>query len=337
MKDVRLTIVGFGAIGRGFAKVLCEKHAFIAKNHGVNLRVSAICEVNGCLVNERGIDIGSALKPKNISLHKDFRDSKTIDVIKNVDADIVLELTPGNIKTGQPGIAHMLAALSSGKHVVTSNKAPLALNFKKLSDAAKDSGRQLKYEATVGGAMPLINLYKKTMQINEINSIYGILNGTCNYVLTKMEKEAVGMGIALAEAQELGYAETDPTYDINGTDTAAKIAILANSLMGADVSFKDISVEGIEDVTQSAIELARKHGHVIKLIGDAKELSVAPLLIPFNHSLNVAGTLNAVMFDTDIAKRITVVGHGAGAQETSSSLFSDVLDIANRINNGTFI
>ena len=186
---------------------------------------------------------------------------------------------------------------------------------------------QLRFEATVGGAMPIINLYQNTLKINEIRSIYGILNGTSNFVLSKMDEEAIGLDDAVKEAQELGLAEPDPGYDIDGIDTAVKVAILANSLMNRKVSFRDIKVKGIRDVTLEAIELARKHGYSIKLIGDVGNLEVSPRLVPKGDPLDASGSLNAVMLDTDIAKEITIVGRGAGAIETASSLLSDILEI----------
>jgi len=329
MKTARIAIIGFGVIGGGFAEVLIHKAGYLRKL-GVEPRVTAICEVDGSLVNEKGIDLKEALKfakQGKLDKHKDWNSTKVIEIIEDYNFDIVLELTPGNIKTGEPGLGHIKKALSNGINVVTSNKAPLALKFSELMKLAEKNNAQLKFEATVGGAMPIINLYRNTLKINEIRSIYGILNGTSNFVLTKMNEEAISLDAAVKEAQELGIAEPDPSYDIDGIDTAAKVAILANSLMKRKVSFKDIKVKGIRDVTPEAIELARKHGHSIKLIGDVGKLEVSPRLIPRGDPLDVSGSLNAVMLDTDIAGEITIVGRGAGAIETASSLLSDVLEI----------
>jgi homoserine dehydrogenase len=332
-KEASLTLVGFGAIGRGFTEVLLRKKEFIKKNFGVSLRVSAVCEVDGSLVNEDGVDLEAALKlakEKKLKNHRDWTGKKALDVIKKGGSDIILEMTPSDINSGQPGLSHIEAALRRGLNVVTSNKAPLAVKFSALQKMAEDNHAKLMYEATVCGAMPLINLRKHTLQINEIRSVQGILNGTTNYILSKMAAEGVSMDVALKEARELGIAEADPSYDIRGIDTGAKVVILANALMGMDVSYKDIDVTGIEDVTPDAIELARKNNQVIKLIGDVGRREVSPRLVPENHPLNVSGTLNAVMINTDIAENITVVGRGAGPIETASSLFSDVLDILSK-------
>ena len=330
MKTARLIIIGFGVIGRGVARVITMKHSELMRDYGIDLRVCAICEIDGCLVNETGIDLESALKraeEAKLKKHPDWRPVKSLEVIEDVDADIVLELTPGDIKSGEPGLSHIIKALTCGKHVVTSNKAPLALSFSQITGMAKKSNLMLRYEATVGGAIPIINLYRSNLQVNKIHSIYGILNGTSNFILTKMFEENLVLDIALKEAQELGIAERDPGYDIDGIDTGLKLVILANSLMNKKISFKDIKIDGIREVTPESIELAKKHGFVIKLIGDVSKLEVSPRLIPLNHPLNVSGTLNAVTLDMDIAGTLTLVGHGAGEIETASSIFSDILDI----------
>ncbi len=325
MKSTRIAIIGFGVIGRGFAEALLQKKKYL-KELGVELNVIAVCEVDGSLVNEKGIDLEKALKGK-LQKNSDWDSIKAPVVIEKHKPDIVLELTPGNVKDGEPGLGHIRKALSNGISVVTSNKAPLALHFSELVSLAGKNKAQLRFEATVGGAMPIINLYQNTLKINEIRSIYGILNGTSNFVLSKMDEEAIGLDDAVKEAQELGIAESDPGYDIDGIDTAVKVAILTNSLMNRKVSFRDIKVKGIREVTPEAIELARKHGYSIKLIGDVGNLEVSPRLVPKGDPLDVSGSLNAVMLDTDIAKDITIVGRGAGAIETASSLLSDVLEI----------
>jgi homoserine dehydrogenase len=330
MKTAKLIIVGFGTIGKGVMEVLRMKRAEIKKSYGVDLRAAAICEVNGTLVNAEGVDIDSALKyaeKGKLKDHPDWTAKKSLEAIEEVEADIVLELTPGNIKTGEPGLSHIMRALECGKHVVTSNKSPLAIKFHELTSLADKKGLRLGYEATVGGAIPIINLYRDNLEVNKVSSIYGILNGTSNYILTKMLAEDMALETALKEAQELGIAERDPTYDINGTDTAVKLVILANSLMKKRITFADIRVSGIRDISPEAVELAKKHGSAIKLIGDVNALEVSPRLVAAGHPLNVSGTLNAIMLETDIAGTLTLIGHGAGKIETASSVFSDIMDI----------
>ncbi len=330
MKTVKLIVVGFGTIGKGTLEVLRAKHRDLMEKQGCDVRVVAICEIDGTLVNGKGVNIDSVLKAAaagKLRDHPDWKNMKSLQAIEEIEADIVLELTPGDIKTGEPGISHIKKALECGKHVVTSNKSPIALKFQELTALAEKKGLKLRYEATVGGAIPIINLYRDSLEINKVGSIYGILNGTSNYILTKMSEEDVSLETALKEAQELGIAERDPSYDINGTDTAVKLVILANSIMGKKISYKDISVKGIQDITPDAIELAGKHGFVIKLVGDVNGLEVSPRLVPLHHPLNVSGTLNAVMLDTDIAGTLTLIGHGAGKIQTASSVLADVIDI----------
>ncbi|MFH1721440.1 MAG: homoserine dehydrogenase [Candidatus Altiarchaeota archaeon] len=331
MKNKKLVLIGAGVIGRGLIETLIQKKEQLAKNCDLTLSVTAICEKKGSIIDEKGIDLSKALKyiQKNeFKKHPDFRKTSTLDVLESKPADIAVEMTPGDIKNGKPGIDHIVSALKNRMNVVTSNKSPLALKFQKLNRLAEKNGIHLKYEATVGGSIPIIKEGLQLKRSNRISEIQGVLNGTTNFILDKMAEEGVDLKVSLKEAQELGFAETDPTYDLEGIDTAAKVSILANSLLDKDVSYKDISVKGITDVTPEAIHLAKEHGYVIKLVGDVGQLSVSPRLVAKNHTLNVKGALNAIMLDTDLAGQITFVGPGAGPKETSSAILSDIIDIS---------
>ncbi|MFH1125806.1 MAG: homoserine dehydrogenase [Candidatus Altiarchaeota archaeon] len=329
MKELRLVILGFGKIGRGFARVLSEKKGFLARNYGLKYSVVAIAEKDGSLINPKGLDLEKALKVE-LSKNPDWTDKKSIEVIRSVEADFAIELTPGDMKTGEPGFSHIMKSLEKGMDVITSNKSPLALKYQRIMDYAGKKDCMVGFEATVGGAIPLINLYRNTLQVNEIRNIYGILNGTTNFILSKMSEESVDFEIALKEAHELGFAETDYRYDVDGVDTAVKVVILANSIMGKKISLKDVRTVGIRDITSETIQLAKKHGSEVKLIGDVGELEVSPRLIPQNHPLNISGALNAVMLETDVAGSITITGVGAGSRETSSSLLSDLVAMSLR-------
>jgi homoserine dehydrogenase len=188
---------------------------------------------------------------------------------------------------------------------------------------------QFRFEASVGGAMPILNLARQCLSGDEIIGIRGILNGTTNYILTRMLREESPFEIVLREAQELGIAEADPSYDIDGIDTASKLVILANAIMGSDAAYKDVKVQGIRSVTPEAVKLAKDGGYAIKLIGEVSNnrLEVSPRLVSLNHPLNVEGTLNVATFETDVAGEITIVGKGAGAIETNSAILSDLIDI----------
>ena len=333
MEELKVQLVGFGVIGQGFAKVLLRKQNMLTEKYGLKIKVVSISDISGTAIDERGIDLKKALKvmeEKRAIIHyPNAKEIKAIEAIESLDADVVVEATPSNIKTGEPGLSHMLKAMENGKHVVTSNKGPLALKFKKLKETAEKNNVEFRFEASVGGAMPIINLARETLPGDKILAIQGILNGTTNYILTRMTKEEIPLDIVLKEAQEMGIAETDPTYDIEGIDTASKLVILANALLGIDVTYKDVKVEGIRKITPEAIRLAKKDNQVIKLIGEVRnsKIEVAPRLVPENHPLNVDGVLNVAMLECDIAGKITIIGKGAGAIETNSAILSDIINI----------
>jgi homoserine dehydrogenase len=325
MREVRIIIVGMGNIGRGLVQTLIEKAQHL-KGIGYDVRVVAVCEVKGCAVDEGGVDLKRLLEGK-----LRWEERKTLDVIREAPADIVVELTPGNINTGEPGLSHIKAALSAGKSVVTSNKSPLVVAYGELAKLAAENKVQLRFEATVGGAIPVINTCTNELKSNTIRNVYGIFNGTTNFILWKMAEEGVDFKTALKEAQNLGFAESNPDYDIKGIDTAAKVIILANAIMGKDLRLKDLKVTGIEGVTPEAIELAKDYGYAIKLVGDVAAAEVGPRMVPVEHPLNVPGNLNAVLVETDLADDITLIGAGAGPKQTSSAILGDILEVAERL------
>jgi len=330
---MRAMLVGFGAIGQGFCRVLSEKHRELKERHGIDLRVVSISDITGTLIDSKGIDLKKALevaaKGEGIIKHPEAEKLDALHAIERAEADLLIEVTPSNIETGEPGLAHMLGAMEAGMHVVTSNKGPLALKFKKLRETAERNNVSFKFEASVGGAMPIINLATRSLSGDRVSAIEGILNGTTNFILTRMLREGSPLETVLREAQELGIAETDPTYDIDGIDTASKLVILANAIMGIDISYKDVKTQGIRRISPEALKLAHKEGHAVKLIGEVKggHVEVSPRLVPLNHPLNVDGTLNVATFETDIAREITIVGRGAGMLETQSAILSDIISI----------
>jgi len=333
---LKIQIIGFGVIGQGFSRVLLKKREELERRAGEELKVVSITDITGTAHDDRGIDLEKALKVMESSGkiidYPGAKELTGVEAIEEIEADLVLEVTPSNIKTGEPGLSHMLSAMKARKHLVTSNKGPLALKFRELVETAEKNGVEFRYEATVGGAMPIINLARDTLSADRILSIEGILNGTTNYILARMTQEGAEFKQVLKEAQQLGYAETDPTYDVEGIDTASKLVILANALMGMNATYKDVKTHGITRITPEAIKLAKEAGYVIKLIGEVKNgnLEVAPRLVPQSHPLNVGGALNVAMLTCDIAGEITVVGKGAGAIETNSAIVSDIISIARR-------
>ena len=331
---MRLILVGFGNIGRGFGRSLIRKRGFLRKIHGLIPRVVAVVDEHGAASDERGLDLKELIRAAERkgtvgSFKGGERGKSASEVIREVEADVVLELTPTNIKTGEPGLSHIRGAMLARRHVVTSNKGPLVVAFRELERLAERCGVEFRYSAAVGGAVPVVSLAKRVLAGNEVLAIKGVLNGTTNYILTRMSKEGAPFDIVLREAQELGIAERDPTLDVEGIDTACKITILANSILGVDAKLKDVSTTGISRIKPEAIRLAQEAGYTIKLVGEARRgmLEVGPKLVPLAHPLAVGGTLNAVTFELDLAREITITGFGAGPQETSSSLIGDLIDI----------
>lgn len=332
---MRLTLVGFGNLGRGLARTLIMKNKFLRSSYGIKPRVVAAVDEYGAAIDERGLNLKKLLRAaeKKGSVadypRKGKRGDLAVDVIENVEADVVFELTPTNIETGEPGLTHLQKAMRSGRHVVTSNKGPLVVAFSKLDRLARRSGVEFRYSASVGGAVPVVGLAKRLLAGNEVRAIRGVLNGTTNYILTRMSKEGASFDVVLHEAQEMGIAEKDPTLDIEGIDAACKITILANALLGRDAKLKDVDVVGISRIKPEVTRLAQETGNTVKLIGVAKPdvLEVAPRLVPIGHPLAVGGTLNAITLETDLAREISITGFGAGPWETSSALVGDLIDI----------
>jgi homoserine dehydrogenase len=340
VESMRISIIGFGVVGKGVADVIHMKRGYF-KRMGVDIDIVAVVDLWGACVDENGLgkralnDLdrfteGESKRPSGTRPKREnIVDMTGLDVIREVDHDVVVETTPTNITTGEPGLGHMTAALESGKHVVTSNKGPLALHYRELIDLARKKNVKIRFEATVGGAMPIINLIRDNLAGNEVIGIKGIFNGTCNYILSRMAEERLSYEHVLSEAIELGIAETNPSYDVDGIDTACKLVILANAIFCMDSTYKDVDVVGIRRITSESLGLARNTGYVVKLIGEvgSGKMCVAPRLVPMGHPLDIGGTLNAASIQTDLAGEIIVMGKGAGAMEASSSIVSDLMSI----------
>lgn len=326
---MRISLIGFGAVGQGVARALLLKGQWLERR-GVRVRVVAIADSRSSIVDDGGVDLHTALRVKEETGKVGVEGSLSVlDVIREVEHELVVEVTPTDIETGEPGLTNIRVALEQGRHVVTSNKGPFIRDFNRLIGLAGEVGVMLRYEATVGGAMPIINLIQECLAGNSIQRIEGIFNGTCNYILTRMAEEGLDYKHVLSEAQELGIAEADPSYDVMGIDAACKLVILANTAYGNSATFEDVSVTGITQITPQALELAERNGYTIRLIGEASEdvLSVAPKLVPKKHPLSIGGTLNLANIHTDLSRTITVSGAGAGSIETASAVLSDIINI----------
>jgi homoserine dehydrogenase len=288
---------------------------------------------SGCM-NPDGLDIKTILSTKNETGFCGDQKITALDIILKAEYDVLIEVTPTNAITGEPAIGYIQSALQRKKHVVTSNKGPIALAYKELHGVAEKNGVALRYEATVAGAIPIMHTLEHGLAGNEILALYGVLNGTCNYILTRMAAEGLTYEQALMEAREMGYAEADPTYDVQGIDASIKLVILANTIWGNGIHLSDIDRTGIDLLTADALRLADDQGCTIRLIAEAiprkNILRVSPRIIEKNHPLVVEGTLNALTLETDMAKEITLIGRGAGSIETASAIIGDLLFIKDR-------
>lgn len=317
---LRCVIIGYGFLGRRLAREL-------AGGAIPGVRLVGIASSRGYVYRGEGFHLGDL--PERIADAEGFREASARELISRDLADILVELTPTNIVDAEPGLSHIRQALEEGLDVVTANKGPIALAYDELTSLAQERGALLLYEATVGGGIPLISLQKRCLKADELISIKGILNGTTNYILSRMHFEGMTLDLALREAQMLGIAERDPTLDLEGVDTALKILILANSLMGAGRRLSDVKIRGVGRVTSEAVAAAKESGMAIKLIGFAsrEELYVAPRLIRLSDPLCVHGTLNAVNFNLRILGSLTIIGEGAG-ESTISALLNDIYEVA---------
>ncbi|HIJ01003.1 MAG: homoserine dehydrogenase [Candidatus Methanomethylophilaceae archaeon] len=328
MKRMDLVIAGFGTVGQGFAEVLDMRGKSIALSTGVEPRIVGAFDSKSAIYDEEGLDPNLLLYNKASGKVGNEPLVDGVAFLESIDYDLLVEVSPTNIVTGGPGLHHMRSALGSGKHLITVNKGPLALAFSELSSIARENCVEMRYEGSVGGGMPIINLCRESLSGQEISSVMGILNGTCNFILSRMDS-GLPFEQALKEAQELGYAESDPSYDIDGIDTACKVVILANSVFEIDCNIHDVDVSGITAITEEAVAMAAEQNYCIRLIGEVSKerLEVSPRLVLKGHPLSVGGTLNVAQVNTDLAGPISISGRGAGRLETASAILSDLLAI----------
>ncbi|MHA2060603.1 MAG: homoserine dehydrogenase [Candidatus Ranarchaeia archaeon] len=320
---MKIVLLGFGNVGQGTLSVLTEKQIDVEIVGIANIQGAVTSEINSQEVLEKGLEMHSAFQAGMTGLQ----------VIEETQPDMIVELTPTNVEDGGVGLKHIKYALNNGIHVVTSNKGPLAVAFPELKTLSTEKGLQFRYEATVAAAIPIFNLKQYCLEMNKINQIHGILNGTSNYILNTLEARGGELSLIVKEAQEKGYAETDPSADLEGTDAAVKLVILANALLGRPVTIKDVFCEGISNITEDAFKLASDFGNTIRLVASAdhETLEVRPKIIPKSSTLNVPGALNAVVLKMDVMGDLTLIGPGAGRRETANAVINDILTIKRSI------
>jgi homoserine dehydrogenase len=324
MKKIRVGIIGFGTIGAGVVKVLQSKRAFLREKSGIDISIKRICDKD--LKTKRSVRVARSLLTRSLT-----------KVIYDKDIDIVVELVGGLI----PARDIVLESLKTGKHVVTANKALLSQEGKGIFDLANELGLCVGFEASVGGGIPVIRAIEEGFIANRMDLLYGIINGTSNFILTKMAQDGLDFKDALAIAQAKGYAERDPSLDISGGDSAHKLSLLALLAFGISAKPSEIYTEGISDIEAIDIESASSMGYSIKLLAIAKrapdglELKVHPTLIPSSHLLaGVNGVYNAIFVKGDLIGENLFYGQGAGATPTSSAVVSDIIAIARNMSSG---
>ena len=321
MKQVKVGLIGWGTIGVGVSRILLERPDLIEEKVGVPIRLVRIAD----------LDIST---PRGIQVDRSMLTTDAEVVLNDPEIDVVIELIGGI----EPAKSFILKAIRSGKHVVTANKALLAQHASELFSEAYKAGVNLYFEGSVGGGIPIIKSLREGLLANRIRSIYGIINGTANYILTKMTEEGSDFQEALGEAQRNGYAEADPTYDVEGYDAAHKITILSSLAYGGKVKLDDVYVEGITKVTPKDIQYAGELGYVIKLLAISKfhdgraEVRVHPTLLPQKSMLaSVRGVFNGIYVVGDAVGATMFYGQGAGRMPTASAVTADIVDIARRI------
>jgi len=325
MKKIKVGLIGFGTIGSGVAEVLKKKGKLIKERSGLNIVIEKVCDTN-LKVRRLARKNTGAIVTKSAD-----------DILYDSSIDMVIELI-GGIKAAKDVV---LKAIKMKKHVITANKALLAIHGKEIFKLAEKNGVSVGFEASVAGGIPIIKALREGLVSSRIDTIYGIINGTSNFILTEMGEDKYSFKKALAEAKKKGFAEANPKLDINGVDSAHKLAILALLGFKFPVNFKDIHVEGIEDIEQSDIEYANGLGYEVKLlaiakrVGDKLEVRVHPTLLPAKYVLSsVKGIYNAIFVRGDLIGRSLFYGKGAGKYPTAGAVISDIIDIGKKAGTG---
>jgi homoserine dehydrogenase len=338
----KLALIGFGNVGQGLVQILRDKGAELTQQFGAEFKIVAVCDLlKGSACDPNGLDPAALLETvtatgKIETVTAPHHGWDALRTITESGADIVVELSYTDLKTGEPALTHLRAALNAGKHVATTNKGPIALHYAELKKIAEAKGVEIGAEGTVMSGTPSMRLGLELLAAAGITRLQGIINGTTNYILTQMES-GMTYADALSEAQAKGYAEADPTGDVEGFDAAGKAVILANLLMGAALTMNDVDRTGITSLTPQDISTAAANGERWKLIGkvekanDQVSASVRPTRLPVTHPLaSVGGATNALTFTTDLLGDVTLIGPGAGRLETGYAILGDLLAIHRR-------
>ena len=334
---MKLILIGFGVVGQGFAEILREKAAELQREHNFKPEVVGVVTASkGSLYRSEGLDIASLLEAARAGDFGGYPEQPCLrrgmtanDMIVAREADALIEVSPTNLETAQPALDFCHQALDAGMHIALANKGPVALDYANLKAKARSKSLHMRFEATVMAGTPTMQLAQEALAGCRIHSARGILNGTTNYILTQMES-GMAYAEALEQAQELGYAETDPSGDVEGWDAAGKVLILANALFGSGLTMSDLEVSGITAISPADIAEAAAEGQRYKLIASATPDggTVKAIRLPLGDPLaSVGGSSNAITLSTDLMGDITLIGAGAGKRETGCAILADLLAI----------
>ncbi|HMN42101.1 MAG TPA: homoserine dehydrogenase [Phycisphaerales bacterium] len=333
---MRIVLIGFGSVGRALATLLESRRDELYARTGMSTKLVCVMDSRGAAVSHSGLDARALLAAKEASgtvgaVEGGVLGHDELGLLRDVQADVVVESSPSDLARPRPAIERMKAAMGSGKHVVTVNKAPLAVAMPALVELARFNRVELRYSGTVGAGTPVLATARTLGAGDTILKIRGIMNGTTNFILWKMAAEGETYAAALAEATRLGYAETDPSADVDGIDTATKVVILANAILRMGATVKDVTISGIRDFPKARINEAAGRGETMKLIGEidaeARTLSVSPQAVAMHGPMDVPRALNAVQFTLARAGEVTLVGRGAGGNETATAILRDLVDV----------
>ena len=333
---MRIILCGFGVVAQSLTKLLESRTSDLYSKYGMKPRIIGVFDSNGSAYDNSGLDLKKIVSAKEESgsvkaYDKAQENISGLEMIESLDADVLIETTTSNYKDAEPGMSHITTAMKKGLHVISVNKGPLALAFPSLMELATYNQVLLRFSGTVGGGTPILDYAKNSLRGERIVSFQGILNGTTNYILTKMA-DGLSFDDALSYAKSKRYVEADESLDLDGLDAAAKLVILANWIIGLKVTMKDIEKIGIRKLTSRDIEEASKKSCSIKLIASCNDkLTVSPIQIKNDDPLCVDGTLNAISFTSEHSGTQTIIGRGAGGMETASSILRDLLDIRKEI------
>ncbi|MDX2118910.1 MAG: homoserine dehydrogenase [Planctomycetota bacterium] len=347
---MRVVLSGFGTVNQAFARLVATRADALIAQHGLEVRIVGVIDSRGSVVSERPLDATTLIDAKKVgsvaALPGGSSETDAAKVLARCAPDVLIQASPSDVKNPDPAIRQLTSAFARGIHAVTATKAPIAIGMHALRELAAYNKVLLRYSATVGASTPVLATAERIAAADRILGVRAVLNGTTNFILTKMLEQSWTFADALAEAQRLGWAETDPTNDVDGIDTAVKMVIIANHA-GIHVgggggsgdgraSFERVALTGIRGVTAQDIASAKGAGKLIKLVGSIGPdgVRVAPTLIEPDDALNVAGGINAAVFTTENCGEVVVKGAGAGGTQTATALLRDVVDIWHSTHDG---